>query len=284
MSKVRIFEGRDLMPSDKKVAVMGYSAAYEMFDKRISLNKKIIIGNEEFKVVGIREKYGGVMGETEDMTIFIPIGSMRKYLGVPENKISLIIIEKDPTFSSEEISERINDVLCKKRKSCGNEDFYIITPEFVHQTVSQISHLTSSMLGSIASISLIVGSIGIANTMYTSVLERTREIGILKAIGASSKYIMLMFLLESGIIGLIGGLVGLLLGYGLGEGFLLLRYYSARSFASEFSVTPTLTHMSFSPLLFVGALLLSFLVGILSGIFPARRAAKLNPVEALRYE
>jgi len=126
----------------------------------------------------------------------------------------------------------------------------------------------------IATISLLVGGIGIMNTMYTAVLERTREIGIMKAVGAKNQDIMLIFLLESGTLGLIGGTIGVVLGIGLAKGVEIMAEYGGFG----------LLKASMSPSLILGALAFSFVVGSISGLLPARRASQLQPVEALRYE
>ncbi len=284
MDTLGLAEGRYLTYRDKLSALVGYSVAREMFEKEITPRKKILIQNKEFRVVGIRNKYGGFFSQMEDQIVLIPIKTMESEFLKNKGVYRLIVVQVDEDANMKRVEEELRLELCKERKSCDDEDFFLVTPEYVQSTVSQISYLLTTMLGGIASISLIVGMIGIANTMYTSVLERTREIGILKAIGVTPRTIMLMFMLESGMIGLIGGILGIILGYGLGEGFLVIRRYMIAQL-EEFGVRSTVVaHMSLTPELIVGSLLLSFFVGLLAGVFPARKAAKLQPVEALRYE
>ncbi|MFA5247531.1 MAG: FtsX-like permease family protein, partial [Candidatus Micrarchaeia archaeon] len=127
----------------------------------------------------------------------------------------------------------------------------------------------------IAAISLIVGAVGIMNTMYTAVLERTKEIGIMKAIGAKNSEIMVLFLIESGLLGLVGGVIGVILGYIMGK--------AAEVIANQM-LGSSLLKLYFPPELIIGALLFSFVIGALSGMVPARQASHLRPVDALRYE
>ena len=134
-------------------------------------------------------------------------------------------------------------------------------------------------LAAIAAISLLVGAVGVMNTMYTSVLERTREIGILKAIGAKDGHILSLFLIESGLIGLIGGAIGILCGVALSSG---ASGFITRALA--FGPLGGGAGAEFSPELIIGTLIFSFVLGALSGVLPARQAAQLRPVEALRYE
>ncbi|MCD6371170.1 MAG: ABC transporter permease [Candidatus Aenigmarchaeota archaeon] len=284
MDTLGLIDGRYLTYQDKFSALLGYSVAKEMFEDEVTVRKKILINGKEFRVVGIRNKYGGFFSQLEDQIVLIPIKTMEDEFLKEKGVYRLLIVQVEEGADMKKVEEELNFELCKERKSCGDEDFFLVTPEYVQSTVSQISFLLTVMLGGIASISLVVGMIGIANTMYTSVLERTREIGILKAIGATPRTIMLMFVLESGIIGLIGGVVGIVLGYGMGEGFLIIRRYMISQLREFETASMAIAHMSLTLELIAGSLLLSFLVGVIAGIFPARKAAKLQPVEALRYE
>ena len=156
----------------------------------------------------------------------------------------------------------------------GKEDLEIKTPQQLASSFTTILDIVNIVLIGIAGISLLVGGIGIMNTMYTAVLQRTKEIGVMKALGARNKHILLLFLIESGLYGLGGGIIGALLGIGFAK------------------VVEALFVQFIGPLLVVeinyglvsGVLLFSFIIGCLSGIAPAWRASKLNPVESLRYE
>ncbi|HIE33536.1 MAG TPA: FtsX-like permease family protein [Candidatus Altiarchaeales archaeon] len=150
-----------------------------------------------------------------------------------------------------------------------------MTTEQVRETVNSILLVIQIVVIGIAAISLIVGGVGIMNSMYTSVLERTREIGVMKAIGARNSDIMLLFLIESGIIGLVGGIIGCLIGVGLAKGV---------EFVATQELSTAILKASITPGLIIGALIFSFMVGCISGLLPAKGAAEMNPIDALRYE
>ncbi len=282
IDKLGLEKGRYLTSSDKYSAILGNSVAYELFERKIEIGKNILINGKKFKVIGIRNKYGGFLSNLEDLVIILPLETLLEISGEKNRKFSLLVAEVKEGFKPDEVGEEIRKNLCKIRKSCGDEDFTVITPSFVEKTVKNVTSLLTVMLGGIAGISLLVGCIGIANTMYTNVLERTREIGILKAIGASSKDIFILFLLESGFLGLIGGIIGVLFGFCIGEGFLMIRELMITK--AELVEKPLKTHVYISLPLIAKSLLLSFSLGIISGVLPAWKASKLDPVEALRYE
>ena len=154
------------------------------------------------------------------------------------------------------------------------QDFSITSSESIRQQIEQITQTLTLFLGAIAGISLIVGAVGIANSMFTSVLEKTKEIGILKALGASEKEIMVMFVIESGLFGLVGGIIGAIIGAAVS--------LAISGIGLGFGPGGATTVVSLQ--LFVFAVVLSTIIGVVSGIMPARSAAKLKPVEALRYE
>ena len=153
------------------------------------------------------------------------------------------------------------------------EDFDVQTPEQLLGSFGDIVNIVQSVLIGIAAISLLVGGIGIANTMYTAVVERTKEIGIMKSVGAQNKDILLIFIIESGLLGAIGGLIGVVLGFGLSYGVEVI---------SKNFIGTNLIEAYFSYTLFFGALLFSFFIGAIFGVMPARQAALMQPVDALR--
>jgi len=155
------------------------------------------------------------------------------------------------------------------------QDFTVLTPEEVLESFGTILNIVTSFLLGVAAISLLVGGIGIANTVYTSVLERTREIGVMKAIGAKNKDILYIFLIESGLIGLVGAIIGIAFGIGVVK---TIEWIAVNQLATS------LLRAAIPIPLILGLLAFGFLIGAISGIWPAWKATKVKPVEALRYE
>ena len=281
INTIGIAKGR--YPKSGKEALIGYSVAYELFEKPLDVKEKIEIDGEEFKIVGIMNRAGGIF-RSVDSIVYVPKETLRKIKNLDKDTVDVIDVKVKENVDPEMVAKEIEIRLAKAHKVRVDEkDFTVFSPEFSKKIAMQITSMLQVLLGSIAGISFLVGAIGIANMMFTSVLERTREIGILKAIGASDRQVMLLFLVESGIIGLIGGIIGIFLGYGLGQGFLILRQYML-SKTGMIETIPKVPEIEISLELSLLALLLSFVIGILAGLLPARRAAKLPPVEALRYE
>jgi len=207
-----------------------------------------------------------------DNSVRIPLDVAREIYNSPEEISGIFVLTSEGEKPSV-VADRLTRSLRRFRNlDEGEEDFSVSTAE---QTIAQLNTILSIVtifLSGIAAISLIVGGIGIMNTMYTTVLERTREIGIMKAIGARNNSILLLFLIESGILGLAGGIVGIGLGFVISKiGELIAIQMGASFFRSSFSV-----------FLIVGSLVFSFLIGMISGALPARQAAMLQPVEAFR--
>jgi putative ABC transport system permease protein len=185
-------------------------------------------------------------------------------------------VQVDNEKNIQQISENINSKLIKFRGLTEKtKDFYISTPEELLASFDIILNIITAFLVGIAAISLLVGGIGIMNTMYTSVLERTKEIGTMKAVGAKNSDILWIFLFESGLIGLIGGIMGVVLGYGISKTVEIIAITSLKT---------TLLRAAVPPYLLFGCLGFAFLIGALSGTIPALMASKLKPVDALRYE
>ncbi len=265
-----IEQGRDIKKGDKRKVVLGSRFAYNnLFKPNIKIRDKIKINDEDFKVVGIYESIGS---SEDDSSVFFSEEIMRELFDVGE-KYDMIVAQsvQDPHIVSERIEKNLRNF---RNVEEGKEDFSVSTAEDFLSTITDVLDILNVFLLGIASISLIVGGIGIMNTMYTSVLERTSEIGVMKAIGARNIDIGMLFLVESGLLGLAGGAIGVLLGMGIGE---LVEYAIALTGNSVIKA-------SFPPLLIVGALGFSSIVGAISGVMPAYRASKLKPTEALRYE
>jgi len=276
VERIGIYKGRFLKNSGE--VVLGYRASQRFFKNEIKVGDKIQIGNKTFKVVGILNEAGGILSSVDE-GIFISLDDLKKIVDT-KNEINQIVIRVSKNYDVDYVADKIYQELLKIRNEKeGRETFSIITPSYFRQIVSQTVGSLSIFLLAIASVSLLVGTIGISNTMFTSVLERTKEIGILKAIGAKNRDILLIFLLEAAMIGVIGSAIGAVFG-------LILSAF-LQSFSLQ--IVPTRGFSGFSNIIidyqsiFI-AILIGFVAGSIAGYFPARRAAKLEAVEALRYE
>ncbi|OYT43689.1 MAG: ABC transporter permease [Candidatus Aenigmarchaeota archaeon ex4484_56] len=265
-----ILEGRDLKQGDKYKAIVGYDIAKDdFFSKEVHIRDKIIIGGKEFKVIGILNKIGNRM---DDSTIVIPIDTAKKIFNI-EDDYRMIIAKIKSGEEPSDVAEDIKRALRRERGlKEGEEDFAVETTEDLVNSFKSILGIISVVLIGVAAISLLVGGVGIMNTTYTSVLERTRDIGIMKAIGAKDIDILIIFLFESGFIGLVGGIIGCILG--ITFALIITQFASAAGYG--------FIEIKISAELILFAIGFSFIVGAISGILPARRASKLQPVEALR--
>jgi len=264
-------EGRIISLSDHGKVVLGNSFASEdLFGKKITVGSKIKIQDKEFIVAGILKPgssailNGVVLMFENDMKDILNIG----------DEADLIVARVENKDDMEKVAADIQNKLRKDRKEkIGEEDFTVQTPVQSLAAVNTILNIINIIVVGIASISLLIGGIGIANTMYTSILERTKEIGTLKAIGAKNSDILTLFVIESGLFGLIGGIAGAIFGISLS----LLVAVSANSYFGENIITINLSW----PLL-IGAVGFSFFIGILAGLVPSYQASKLKPVDAMR--
>ncbi len=270
---LRVIEGRSLRDNDKFKALVGYDHAFgDLWEEPVRIGSSLEIEGQKFKVVGIQEKVGNPF---DDGAVIVLKETLAEILEI-EDEESQIIAKVASGFDPEEVAQDIERRLRRERdEDEGQETFTVQTSEQILETFSTIFSIVQAVLIGIAAISLLVGGIGIMNTMYTAVLEKTKDIGIMKSIGATNKDILSLFLLESGFLGLVGGLIGVIIGIGLAKG---VEFFAMQAYG-----TP-LIQASISPTLIVGALLFSFIIGALSGTLPARQASKLKPVEALRYE
>ena len=198
---------------------------------------------------------------------------MKNLLNI-DNEYDLIVAQVDKNSNITQVAQIIEQKIRKDRdEKIGEEDFSVQTPINMLASVNTILNIINAVVIGIALVSLLVGAIGIANTMYTGVLERTKEIGVMKAIGAKNRDVMLIFLFESGLLGLVGGIIGVIIGVLMAFGV---------SAGVNVGLGIDLFAVQFSLPLIVGSVLFSFLVGIISGVLPALQASKLKPVEALR--
>ena len=270
-SNIKVDEGRLISSGDKNAVVLGSDFKKSLiFNKEIHAGDKIKIQDSEFKVVGILKPSSSTQ---LNGVVLLPESEMKKILNI-EDESDLILVQVNNPDKIEEIASEITKRLRKDRGlKVGEEDFSVQTPLQAISTVQTILRIINLIVASIAGISLLIGTIGVANTMFTSVLERTKEIGIMKSIGAQNKDIFLIFLIESGLLGLFGGLLGTFIG-------LLLAFVISKA-ANSF-LGANLFSINFNLPLSIFAVVFSLLLGILSGTIPSFRASKMNPVEALR--
>jgi putative ABC transport system permease protein len=271
MQNFKIIEGRDFRESDTNAAIAGYLIVNNgFFEKNPEVGDKIEVEGRSFKLVGVMGRIGN---EGDDTSLLIPLDTAREIFDEPD-KIDIIIAQTEDDYDTSKVAEDVAEALRKDRNlKRGEEDFTVQTSEQMIDMFSSIFSLVLMVVIGIAAISLLVGGIGIMNTMYMSILERTREIGVMKSIGAMNKDVLTIFLIESGFLGLFGGAVGCAIGLGIAKAVEVV-------ISQQFMVLKTAVTLE----LIGGALLFSFIIGIISGLLPARRAAKMDPVVALRYE
>ena len=253
-----------------KVAVLGNSVLQNLFPDSDPIGAVIRVKNVPFKVVGVLEKKGGsTMGNDQDDQIVIPYTTAMKRI-VGNNRLGLVQVSAKSPEAIQTAMEEIKALL-RQRHRIGpgqDDDFMMRSQEEIAASASETTRTLSVLLASIAVVSLVVGGIGIMNIMLVSVTERTREIGIRMAVGASEWNILLQFLTEAVLLTLCGGIVGI--GLGFVTATVISRFFDWAAFVSAQAV--------------VVATLFSAVVGIFFGYYPARKAASLNPIDALRYE
>ena len=264
-------EGRWPIPGQREV-VIGKQVETEVFKKPVKIDSEITIKGKKFKVVGILNSLGSKQDDTSivlDLPIYQNLTGEKR--GTAQSAMVKVREDSDVNKVAEDIKENLKATR-KRRAGTDVADFSVITSEKMGEIAGSILMLIQVAVFAFASIAIIVGGIGIMNTMFTSVRERTREIGIMKAIGATNNAVLAIFLMEAGIIGFGGGIGGTILGILAAK---LLEAYSRIN--PIFYLNPSVT-----PGLILFGLFFSFFVGSLAGFFPARKAATLKPVEALR--
>ena len=281
METTGLESGRYLSEGDTYVAVVGNRIANDVFKQQITLNRQITIGGVNFRVVGILES-AGFIGQ-EDSSIFIPKDVARNILtDLTANQLSSITVQTTDSSNSEDVAAQIEKMLMITRHVTNQtKDFTVSSAQAIMETVNSITQTITLFLGGIAGISLLVGGIGIANTMFMSVMERTRLIGVLKALGATDSEVIKLFLTESALMGLVGGLIGAFIGF-LISGIISELGLRAAGIGGGVGMGGFTTVVT--PQLVLFAIGFSVFTGMVSGLLPARMASKLEPVEALRYE
>ncbi|MBS3157192.1 ABC transporter permease [Candidatus Woesearchaeota archaeon] len=266
-----VADGRFLEIDDSNKILVG-NGFYEneKFPKKVFTGDKIDINGYDFEVVGILEKSGNP--QFNDLFL-LNEKDLEKVLDI-EDEMDLVVVQVTNVNDIEKVSNDINRELRKTRDvEEGKEDFSISTPQETLESVNTILNVVQIVIIGIAGISLVVGGIGIMNTMYTAVLERRREIGIMKSVGARNSDILIIFIIESGILGFVGGVIGVILGVGFSK-FVEI--------AATLALGPGILAADISLGLIIGSLSFSFFVGTISGILPAKQASDLQPVDALR--
>ncbi|HIJ98837.1 TPA: ABC transporter permease, partial [archaeon] len=212
-STVVLDEGRYLLAGDDQAAVLGHNVANELFKDPIKLNTVIFINSQAYRVVGILRQSG--QASPTDNLVILPVASARRvFSDFPRDQYSSIVLKVSASAVVKDVASQIEKRLfLAHHVTKDTQDFTILTSQSILETIGQISTSITFFLGGIAAISLLVGGIGIANTMFMSVIERTRQIGVLKSLGATNFDVSSLFLTESGILGLMGGIFGVILGY-----------------------------------------------------------------------
>ncbi len=259
------------------VVILGVEVAEELFGRKSGLTGETVrIEGQPFRVIGILEEKGGGMGGSEDDQIIIPLTTAQNRLirRSSRDRVDVIFVQSISAEAVPQASDEIAQILRERhRTDIGKDDFTIFSQQDFLDFASSITGILTIFLGGIAAISLLVGGIGIMNIMLVSVIERTREIGLRKAMGARKMDIMVQFLTESILLSLIGGLLG------IGLGWTISFVVGQIAAANDADIIPVI---GMNAVLL--ATLFSAAVGMFFGLYPANRAASLEPVEALRYE
>ncbi|GAP20875.1 ABC transporter permease [Leptolinea tardivitalis] len=258
------------------VAVLGVDVADKLFNRREGLvGETIRIEGQPFRIVGVLKPKGGGSFGSQDNLVMIPFTTAQaRMVRRQQNAVDMIVAQASSAETVNKATEEISNILrTRHRTPVGSDDFQVISQQSAVSMVSSITNVLTIFLGGIAAISLLVGGIGIMNIMLVSVTERTREIGLRKALGARKGDILLQFLVESALLSLFGGLIGIILGW-------LIAFIVGKVAAASGT--------AFTPKVGVNAILLATMfstaVGLFFGIYPANRASNLQPVEALRHE
>jgi putative ABC transport system permease protein len=259
------------------VVILGVEVADKLFGRRDGLiGESVRIEGQPFRVVGVLAPQGGSAFGSADNQVVVPLTTAQARLSSRrgEGTVDIVFIQAVDFQAVPDAAEEIAQILrTRHRTPIGADDFTIFTQESILSTIQSVTGVLTIFLGGIAAISLLVGGIGIMNIMLVSVTERTREIGLRKALGARKRDILIQFIAESSLLSLIGGIIGILFGW-------LISFAVGRVAAA--------TGNEFNPIVGFDAILLATLfsaaVGLFFGIYPANRAAGLEPVEALRYE
>ncbi len=273
ISAIKMEEGNFITESQNrsyaKVVVLGNTAKTNLFGEEVAIGKKIKIKTNSYTVVGVAALKGGAGFSNPDETIYVPLTTAMQYL-TGGNSVGSIAVTANSADDLTQLQTDLTNLLLQRHNisDANLADFRIMNQADLLSTASSITQIFTILLGSVAGISLVVGGIGIMNMMLTTVRERTKEIGLRKAIGAQKKDIQTQFLTEAIVITVTGGVIGILLGY-------LISFAITYSGVLATSVSIFSVVLSFS---------VSVAIGLIFGYYPAKKAAQLNPIDALRYE
>jgi len=272
--------GRYLQSGDTNSIVVGDAIANRMFKQPLPVNREVNIEGKVFKVVGVLAASSGFGGS--DNQIVMPVEQARDVIpDINKQNYNTISVKVADAAAINDITNAIDArLLTLHHVTNRTRDFTITNSQATQQRLAGVTQTLTIFLGAIAAVSLIVGAVGIANTMFTSVLEKTKDIGIMKAIGATNKDIMAIFLLNAGLVGFVGGLLGIIFG--------ALISYVIPAIGARIGISLPGARGSLKtvipPNLLIAALTISVMIGLIAGAIPAYRASRLKPVDALRYE
>ncbi|WP_233569739.1 ABC transporter permease [Falsibacillus albus] len=265
----KVSRGRFLSDLDleyrQKVVVLGSTTAETLFGFSNPIGQAVQVNGTSYQVVGVLQSKGQSLGQSGDDTVIMPLSTAQRVLKT--TTIQTLYIQGSDEHQMNFLMNLIERKLASMFPN-QSDNYSVVNQQDLMDTMSSVTNTMTMMLGGIAGISLLVGGIGIMNIMLVSVSERTKEIGICKAIGAKRSAILLQFLVEAVVISSLGGLIGVLIGIG----------------GSQIASTSFNMSVSFSPNVMVNAFLFSLFVGVVFGVFPANKASKLHPIQALRYE
>jgi len=262
--------------STSKIVVLGSTVANEIFGNSDPIGKKVKIKKHTFEVIGLMKKRGTVAFQNYDDQVFIPLFTMQKVVqGIDNLTMMRMTIDSEDNIDStvEDIKSTLREQHGIKDTSGDEDDFTVRAAAQALDIITTVTDSLSFFLAAVAAISLVVGGIGIMNIMLISVNERTREIGLRKAVGANNQNILIQFLLESVVVTVLGGIFGVI----FGAAFSFLVYIIANALEYDWAF-----HVSFFSIIL--SISVSMLIGLIFGIIPAKKASQLEPIEALRYE
>ena len=275
LNSVNLTAGRNFVPSDlrlgNKVAIIGPHVIEKLGLKGNPIGRTIQTTNLSLEVIGVLEEQGAQLGDDPDNYVLIPLSTGRATLTDAQRRQLIFQARIDPRISADDGADLVEDALRRIKGLRGKEPsgFKVFSPKQITGIISGITNVITAVAGGMVSIALLVGGIGIMNIMLVSVTERTREIGVRKAVGAKRKDILLQFLIEASILCIFGGAVGILLGYAVGAILGKLMFGQIGSI----------------PLwAVVSAFMVPAGIGLIFGMYPAAKASKLDPIDALRYE